>query len=146
MAGEHGDVEWKPIEWLETMTGHLEGMLQASTDQLSMLAPALAEPYKLDDATVERMRRAFRTQLEDLWLWEEQARRWREGEHGPLTAEQHTGVQAMTGLVGEIRRVDTEVLHAAETISKVTIEKLLAKSDAQVGLEAMTGHHSDPPR
>lgn len=138
--------DWKSLTWLPTMTQHLEGMLQASREQLDLLGPALAEPYKLDDATVDRMKRAFQTQIDDLWLWEEQARRWREGLHGALTADQKAGVEKMTDLVGQIRDVDTRVLQAAEKISAVTIDKLMAKSDLQVGLEALTGQHHNPPR
>jgi hypothetical protein len=138
--------DWKSISWLPTMTEHLQGMLQASREQLDMLGPALEQPYKLDDATVDRMKRAFQTQLDDLWLWQEQGRRWREGEHGELTGDQKAGVEKMQGLVEKIRDVDTKVLQATEKISKVTIDKLLAKSDAQVGLEALSGRHGDLPR
>ncbi|SIO86148.1 hypothetical protein [Nocardiopsis sp. JB363] len=138
--------DWKSPTWLPTMTEHLEGMLQASREQLDMLGPALAQPYKLDDATVDRMKRAFQIQLDDLWLWEEQARRWREGLHGDLTDAQKAGVEKMQGLVKQIRDVDTKVLDASEKISQVTIDKLMAKSDAQVGLEALTGRHGGLPR
>lgn len=146
MAPSEEQPDWKSISWLPTMTEHLQGMLQASREQLDLLGPALAEPYRLDDATVERMQRAFQTQLDDLWLWQEQARRWRRGEHGALTEDQKAGVDAMARLVEQIREVDTRVLAAAEQISHVTLDKLMAKPDAQVGLEALTGQHHHPPR
>src|SRR5690625_4682837 len=98
--------DWKSISWLPTMTEHLQGMLQASREQLDLLGPALAEPYRLDDATVERLKEAFQTQLADLWLWQEQVRQWREGEHGPLDADQKAGVAKAGELVEQIHTVD----------------------------------------
>jgi len=146
VSAEQDQPDFKPLTWLPLVTEHLQGMLQASREQLDLLGPALTEPYKLDDATVDRLKEAFQTQLADLWLWQEQVRQWREGEHGPLDADQKAGVAKAGELVEQIHTVDERVLAAAEQISKVTIEKLLAKPDMQVGLEALGRAEPGPGR
>src|SRR5699024_8922281 len=76
VSAEQDQPDFKPLTWLPLVTEHLQGMLQASREQLDLLGPALTEPYKLDDATVDRLKEAFQTQLADLWLWQEQVRQW----------------------------------------------------------------------
>jgi hypothetical protein len=90
----------------------------------------------LDNYTVDRVIAAFTTQIADLWVFDEQLRRW---QAETLSPEQRAEV---TRLVEQLRRlceVDHQVLALARELSKGTIEKVMSKSDEELGLEYLMG-------
>ena len=54
-----------------------------------------------------------------------------------LTPAQRGAVQEYEGAIGELRRLNAEVLAAAQQLKPLTIEALLAKSDLEVCIEAL---------
>jgi hypothetical protein len=58
-------------------------------DQLESLKEGLDRPGALDDATVTRVQRVYGEQLDDLWVFQEQIRRW---DSEPLTDTQQVTV------------------------------------------------------
>ena len=123
---------WHPIAMLATIARHIDGMVEADQEQLETLQEARTKPYVLDDDTVSRVKRAFTTQREDFWIFEEQLRRWQALK---LTAEQRAEVTRLQGQMAQLRQINSDVLALAEELSKGTIEKQLAKSDFELGLE-----------
>jgi hypothetical protein len=103
-------------------------------EQLTTLQEARTRPYVLDDDTVSRVKRAFTTQREDFWVFEEQLRSFQALK---LTTEQRTEVTRLQGQLARLRQINSDVLALAEELSKGTIEKQLAKSDFELGLEAL---------
>src|SRR6266702_670743 len=77
---------------------------------------------------------AFTTQREDFWVFEEQLRRWQAGN---LTAMSRAEVTRLQSQIARLRQINSDVLALAEELSKGTIEKQLAKSDFELGLEAL---------
>jgi hypothetical protein len=125
---------WHPIAMLGTIARHIDGMVEADQEQLTTLQEARTRPYVLDDDTVSRVKRAFTTQREDFWVFEEQLRRWQAGQ---LTAQQSAEVTRLRGQMAKLRQINSDVLTLAEELSKGTIEKQFAKSDFELGLEAL---------
>jgi hypothetical protein len=125
---------WHPIAMLATIARHIDGMVEADQEQLATLQEARTKPYVLDDDTVTRVKRAFTTQREDFWVFEEQLRRWQALK---LTTEQRAEVTRLQGQLVRLRQINSDVLALAEELSKGTIEKQLAKSDVELGLEAL---------
>ena len=125
---------WHPIAMLATIARHIDGMVEADQEQLATLQVARTKPYVLDDYTVTRVKRAFTTQREDLWVFEEQLRRWQALKP---TTEQRAEVTRLQGQMARLRHINSDVLALAEELSKGTIEKQLAKSDVELGLEAL---------
>jgi hypothetical protein len=125
---------WHPIAMLATIARHIDGMDEADQEQLTTLQEARTRPYVLDDDTVSRVKRAFTTQREDFWVFEEQLRRWQAGQ---LTAQQSAEVTRLRGQMAKLRQINSDVLTLAGELSKGTIEKQLAKSDFELGLEAL---------
>jgi hypothetical protein len=125
---------WHPIAMLATIARHLDGMVEADQEQLATLQEARTRPYVLDDYTVNRVKRAFTTQREDFWVFEEQLRRWQTVQ---LTAKQRDEVTRLQGQMAKLRQINSDVLALAEELSKGTIEKQLAKSDFELGLEML---------
>lgn len=110
--------------------------------QLGLLAPALAEPYRLDDATVARIVRVHFDQAADLVLFQNQADRW--NAMPGLDAAQRAAVAEYEAVIDELARLNAEVLAAAERLKPVTIEALLVKSDLEVGIEAVVRGWAGP--
>jgi hypothetical protein len=104
---------------------------EVTAGQLDLVQRALAQPYRLDDATVARISRVHQDQADDLVLFQNQADKW--NAISGLSRDQRAAVQEYEAVVGELRRLNAEVLAAAEKLKPVTIEALLTKSDLEGG-------------
>ncbi len=80
------------------------------------------------------MIQVFTTQRDDLWLFAEQLRRW---ETQDLTHAQRQEVGRLGGQLERLRQVIAAILDLADELKRGTIEQVLAKSDVQLGLEAL---------
>ncbi len=124
--------QWQPISMLPTLATHIDGMLESDVEQYQTLSEARGKPHVLDDFTVNRVKQVFTTQRNDFWLFEEQLKRW---QALPLTDEQRAEVTRLVEQMRRLRENNTRVLELADELSKGTIEKVMAKSDEQLGLE-----------
>ena len=114
---------WYPISKLGWFTGHIREGVAAARRQLELLQPARARPYVLDDATVAG-------------AVPEPGRQVEKSDPG-LTDAQRAGVAAYEKLIAQLRQINSEVLAVAAELSHGTIETVLAKSDLQLGAEAL---------
>jgi hypothetical protein len=131
---------WQPIKMIPTLAQHIDGMLASSQEQYETLLEARPKPYVLDNYTVNRVISAFTTQIADLWLFDEQLQRW---QAETLTPEQRTEVTRLVEQMRRLREVDHQVLALARELSRGTIEKVMAKSDEELGLEFLMGMFKD---
>ena len=125
---------WQPIERLALIAYHIDGMLESATEQYETLQLARPKPYVLDNYTIGRVIEVFTAQRNDLWLFDEQLRRWTIGK---LTPEQRKEVERLTDQMRRLHEVITSVLRLADELKERTIEKELAKSDIDLGLEIL---------
>jgi hypothetical protein len=125
---------WQPISRLPLFAQHIDGMLAADIEQYETLQEAKPKPWVLDNSTVNRVKQAFTKQRQDFHLFEEQLRRW---QTGPLTDDQRQEVERLAQQMKKIRGNNTKVLELAEELGKGTIEKQLAKSDLELGMEVL---------
>jgi hypothetical protein len=138
MSREPGrEQNWYPVSKLGWFTGHIREGVEATRRQLELLQTARARPYVPDDATVARIIRVHRGQAGDLTLFQNQAGR-RKTDPG-LTDAQRAGIAAYETLIAQLRQVNSDVLAVAADLSQGTIETVLAKSDLQLGVEALRG-------
>ncbi len=126
---------WYPVSKLDWFTGHIREGIAVTRHQLELLQPARARPYVLDDATVADIIRVHRDQADDLTLFQNQADRWKAAPG--LTGAQQAGVTAYETLIAQLRQVNAEVLAVADELSHGTIDTMLAKSDLELGIEAL---------
>ncbi len=84
---------------------------------------------------MSRVVEVYTEQRDDLWLYEEQLRRWYTG---TLTAAQRREVERLTGQLGRLRAVIDTILALMDEFKGATIEKMMAKSDLEVGLDMLT--------
>ncbi|WP_433513753.1 hypothetical protein ACQP2T_61110 [Nonomuraea sp. CA-143628] len=82
-----------------------------------------------------RVKTVFSQTAEDNAMFAEQGRRW--AAEPDLTADQREGVERYQELVEQITAETSVVLAIADQLADVTIEKFMAKSDLEVGIEAL---------
>ena len=126
--------QWQPIERLALIASHIDGMLESATEQYETLQLAKPKPFVLDDYTVGRVIEVFTTQQGDLGLFDEQLRRW---ERGPLTNAQRREVERLADQMLQLHEVINAILRLAEQLKERTIEKVLSKSDVELGVETL---------
>jgi hypothetical protein len=124
--------DWQPISRLSLIGSMIDGMLQDAEEHYQTLLQASPKPHVLDDYTVGRVFEVFGSQKDDLWLFEEQLARWKMDK---LSVGQRHEVDRLTEQVGRCRTVIDSILSLAEQLKEGTIEKVLAKSDLELGLE-----------
>ncbi len=124
--------QWQPVSMLPTLAHHIDGMLAADREQYETLLEAKPKPYVLDDFTVNRVITAFTTQKKDFWLFEEQLGRWKAG---LLSDQQRQEVDRLVEQMRLLRENNERVLVLAKELQQGTIEKQLAKDDAELGLD-----------
>ncbi len=132
--------QWQPISQLALIASHIDGMLEAAQEQYATLQPARLKPHVLDNYTVGRVTDVFTVQKNDLWLFEEQLKRWTA--HS-LTPRQRTEVQRLTTQMAKLRQVITDILALADELKRGTIEQVLGKSDEELGLDFLRRHLSE---
>src|SRR5205809_308059 len=121
--------QWQPLSRLSLIATHIDGMLEAAQEQYQTLLPAKARPHVLDNYTVNRIKEVFTAQQNDLGLFDEQLKRWQSEQ---LDFDQRTEVERLAGQMKKLREQITVILALADDLGKGTIEKVMAKSDAEL--------------
>ncbi len=128
-------LRWQPIDKLPVIAYAIDGMLESAEEQYPTLEEARPRPSMLDDYTVGRVVEVYTEQRDDLWMYEEQLRRW---SAQTLTTSQRREVERLTGQLGRLRAVIDTILALMDELKGGTIEKMMAKSDVEVGLDMLT--------
>lgn len=124
--------QWQPITMLQTIARYIDGMLQEAEGQQDNVRQVQSKPWVLDDYTVKRVIEVFTVQKNDLWLFDTQLELW---QNGTLTDRQRKEVERLAGQMQKLHAAIADILAMAAELSKGTIEKQMAKSDEQLGLE-----------
>ncbi|NTU83461.1 MAG: hypothetical protein HGA45_29510, partial [Chloroflexales bacterium] len=117
------------------------GMADEAVDMLGSLREAAPKPHVLDDATVDRVIRLYTEQQGDLWLYEEQLRRWQTEK---LTASQHAEIADLTVRLTGLRADIAAILDLAAYLKPRTIDAVLARSDEELTFDILTGNRPPP--
>ena len=129
-------LQWQPLEKLPFIAWAIDGMLESAEENYTNLQPARKRPSMLDDYTVGRVIEVYSQQQSGLWLYDEQLNRW--GTEA-LTTTQRQEVARLTTQMQRLHEVLAAILALADELKEGTIEKVLAKSDVEVGLEFLLG-------
>ena len=112
-----------------------EGLADISEQYATMLE-ARPKPWVLDDALINRSKRVNGEALEWCGVHDRQLTRWL-SQH--LTPAQRREVTRLQGVQRNQRRVLNELLALLDELAANTIDRQLAKSDVQLGLEYVLG-------
>jgi hypothetical protein len=129
---------WQPISFLPNIAEMIDGMLESARDVHGSLQQARSRPHVMDDYTIGRVREVHGTQLDDLWLYEEQLFRWQAP--APIETEQQE-IDRLNQQLAKLRRVLTATVALADEMKDATIEKVLAKDNFELGLKFLMGKH-----
>ncbi len=133
---DRGEPTWQPITMLPTIAMLIDGSLSHAREHYATLLEARPKPHVLDDATIARVKRVNGEGLEWCDVYDRQLARWqREG----LTGAQREEGTRLQGVQRELRAVLTQILELADELGRGTIERQLAKSDLELGLEFVLG-------
>ena len=120
MAPPDPQPTWQPIAQLPIVAWAITGMADEASDMLGSLREARPTPHVLDDTTVERVIWLYTEQQGDLWLYEEQLRRWQVGK---LTASQRRDVTGLAKCLAGLRADITAILELAAYLKPRTIDR-----------------------
>ncbi|MBU3157657.1 hypothetical protein [Clostridium estertheticum] len=124
---------WHPITMLPMMSTMIFGQLEEAKDQYKNLLKAQSKPYVLNDEIVERVIKVFSKQLDFICLYENQISKWHEEE--TLTTTLETNLSKSQVQLKELSKVITNILALAAELKNGTIEKVIGKSDLELGME-----------
>lgn len=133
-----GEPSWQPIGMLSTIASLIDESLRDGREHCATLLKARPKPYVLDDVTIARTKRVNGEGLEWCDVYDRQLQRW----HGQrLTDSQRRESARLEGALRELRLVLTRILALADELGRGTIERQLAKSDLEIGLEYLLSSH-----
>lgn len=131
---------WRPLDDVAMLTEIARQGVEHASDQHELLTQA--GPYQLNDVTVARMLRVWNETLEWTGVHAEQGARWHQEATDTAT---EAAVGEYNALVQQERLLVVEILEMAHNLEAVTIEKLMAKSDLEIGLDALTNPRMRAP-
>ena len=125
---------WQPLTALPLIASLIDGELADGQEHHVTLLSVRDRPHVLDDATVERSIKLHTEQRDFLGVFAEQLARWR---HEQATDAQRRELDRLEGQLERLRTVLGDILALAEELKKGALERVLAKSDLELGFEAL---------
>lgn len=125
---------WQPLTALPLIASLIDGELADGQEHQATLLSVRDHPHVLDDATVERSIKLHTEQRDFLGVFAEQLARWR---HKRPTSTQSRELDRLEGQLERLRAVLNDIFELAEELKQGTIERVLAKSDLELGIEAL---------
>lgn len=113
-----------------------DGMLKSSQEQLVNMKNIKDKPHILNDELINRSVKLYTSQNEDLDLFLQQCSLWREKE---LTEIQQYQVTTIEENANTLIKINNQILDIVDKCKDSTIDKILAKDDLELALDALSG-------
>ena len=130
-------VNWQPISQMPLISGMIDGALEDTRDHVGTLSEARARPHVLDDATIDRVERVHKEQLEYVDIYDRQITRWRAEKP---SADQIRELDRMAEQNRQLGGATMNVLALAGELRTGTIDRIMGMSDLKLGLKALLGN------
>ena len=127
---------WQPISALPLIADAIDGYIPASDDLFASLSEAKSKPHVMDDATLDRVDAVYGEQRDDMWLYDEQLRRWSEEKLG---ADQLCEVARLQAVLAQVKARIAEILSLSAELRAGSIDRIMEKGYLELGLEALLG-------
>lgn len=131
---------WQPISQLPLLTAMVDGVLENTEEQYQTFESVKDRPHVLDDDIVNRAIKLYRAQIDDVRFYEEQFARWLAE---PLTEDQRREVNRLNGQLPRIKELSQAILDLMDKMKHGTINRILEKSDLELGLEFLLKNMKD---
>lgn len=125
---------WQPVSALPELAAIIYGLLRDSQEEHQRLLEAKPRPHELDDYTVNQVTRVFSDQAKTLVIYEQRLDQW---QRLPLRPDQAFEVERLRAQLGRLRTLNANVLALAEELKQGTVDRVLEKGDAELGLESL---------
>ncbi|PEF33610.1 hypothetical protein [Bacillus wiedmannii] len=129
---------WQPISALLLIADMIDGQLVEAQEQYTLLLEAQQKPYVLDEYTVHRVIQVYIDQLEFVPIYIKQLEKW-QTEVG-LTLTQQNEIKRLQEQVRQWQQVLTDILDLANKLKEETIEKVMSKSDLELGIQSLKNY------
>jgi hypothetical protein len=133
MEKNRDNFNWQPISFLSQISNMIDGMLNAAKETYEPLRQIKVH----DDFTIKRIFEVTGQQVEDEWMYDNQLKRWQVVPD--LEPLQRNEIQRLQRQMLELKKVNRKILSIAGVHKEKTIEKLLGKSDGELGLDFLMG-------
>jgi hypothetical protein len=133
-----GEPQWQPIGMLPTIASLIDEGLRDAREHYATLLEARPKAHVLDDATIARTKRVNREGLEWCGVYDRQLVRWQEQRLG---GAQRREIARLEAVQRDLRLVLAQILELADELGRGTIERRLARSDFELGLEYLLRSH-----
>jgi hypothetical protein len=133
--------QWQPISLLPVFNDMIDGMLDASQEQLANMQLVSEKPHVMDDATLQRVVELYSKQLEDQWLFEEQCSRWLRESLNPGEIRE---IERLIVHAAKLRASNEQILQIADRIRHSTIDSILGMDEFEL-MEALASGKLKPP-
>jgi hypothetical protein len=124
---------WHPISMLPMLSTMILGQLAEAKTQYENLLQVEHKPYVLNDEIVERVIKVHQEQLDFICLYENQISKWQDEE--ALTSKIEEELASSQMQLQALNKVLINILALADTLKAGTIERVMGKSDLELGLE-----------
>ena len=125
---------WQPLTAIPLIASLIDGELADGQEHHATLLSVRDRPHVLDDATVERSLKLHTEQRDFLGVFAEQLARWR---NERPTDAQRRELDRLEGQLERLCKVLSAILALTEELQQGTIERVLAKNDLELGIEAL---------
>lgn len=136
MSSNQQNINWQPISFLPKIAEMIDGMLESAEENYQNLLQAKERPHSMDDYTVGRIFEVYGTQKADFWLYDKQLQKWTK--KGASSA-QRMEIKRLQSQMVKLKKVVNQNLDIAEFLKNNTIERILEKDDAELGMEFLMG-------
>ena len=117
------------------IAGMIDGQTTEAKRQFTLLLEARCKPYILNDATIQHVNKVIKEQEEFLWIYEKQLSKWQQ--EVKSSSVQQREIARLQEQVKQWAKTITAILSLAEELRTETIEKVMAKSDLELGIELL---------
>jgi len=129
-------VNWQPISQMPLIASMISTSLVETREHLGTLTKAKDRPHVLDDATIDRVEQVHAEQMEFVTIYTQQISRWRAEKTSPARISE---LDRMDTQNQQLREVTKAVLDLADDLRQGTIDRVLAMSDFELGLQTLLG-------
>lgn len=123
------------IDKMPLLEEGVNGMLEASQEQLEGLMEAVDRPHVLDNAIIKRILKAFTEQREYIILYEQQFNLW---QNEQLNSLQQHHLKSLQEKLQQIKILNEKILKLAEQFKSRTIEEIMEMDDFALALDFLS--------
>jgi 6-pyruvoyl-tetrahydropterin synthase len=126
---------WQPIKNMSMIANLIDSQLTDAKEQYITLSEARNKPYVLNDSIVQRTIKVYTEQLDFTQVFEKQLLKWKNEEY--LKPIQQIEICRLQEQVKQSYKTLTDILDLSEELKSGTIEKVMEKSDLELGIESL---------